>query len=159
MSNPIETPEAPTEVTAESEAPKKRTFRLKWPKLPLTPRQYWWVTMVLLIVVPLLSFTMVEYLNYNDPWRGFSTVQVVLNLVWYYLAELIFYFLRGRRSGAVKLGLVFTWAFGFINHYLIAFRGRTLFPAIFSAWVPLSMWRATMITACPSGSFSPWSLW
>ncbi|WP_243426059.1 LTA synthase family protein [Flavonifractor plautii] len=129
MSNPIETPEAPA--VLEPQTSPKRRFRLKWPKLPLSPRQYWWTTMVLLIVVPLLSFTMVEYLNYNDPWKDFTPAQILLNLVWYYFGELFFYFLRGRRSGAVKLGLGIAWGFGCANHYLIAFRGRTLFPADF----------------------------
>lgn len=158
MSHPIETkehPEVPEPVETgepleapepiEERPPERRAYarkfryrkfrgrrlRPKWPRLPLSPRQYWWVTMVLLIVVPLISFTMVEDLNYNAPWRSFSTVQIALNMVWYYLAELVFYFLRGRRSGAIKLGLIVTWGFGFANHYLIAFRGRTLFPGDF----------------------------
>ncbi|MCI7474214.1 MAG: LTA synthase family protein [Clostridiales bacterium] len=129
MSNITETPEAPE--VLEPQTPQKRRFRLKWPKLTMSPRQYWWTTMVLLIVVPLISFTMVEYLNYNDPWKDFTPAQILLNLVWYYFGELIFYFLRGRRSGAVKLGLGIAWGFGCANHYLIAFRGRTLFPGDF----------------------------
>ena len=129
MSNTIETPEV--QEVPEPQTPPKRRLRLKWPKLAMSPRQYWWTTMVLLIVVPLISFTMVEYLNYNDPWKDFTPAQILLNLVWYYFGELFFYFLRGRRSGAVKLGLGIAWGFGCANHYLIAFRGRTLFPGDF----------------------------
>ena len=129
MSNITETPEV--QEVPEPKTPPKRRFRLKWPKLAMSPRQYWWTTMVLLIVVPLISFTMVEYLNYNDPWKDFTPAQILLNLVWYYFGELFFYFLRGRRSGAVKLGLGIAWGFGCANHYLIAFRGRTLFPGDF----------------------------
>ena len=129
MSNTIETPEV--QEVPEPQTPRKRRLRLKWPKLAMSPRQYWWTTMVLLIVVPLISFTMVEYLNYNDPWKDFTPAQILLNLVWYYFGELFFYFLRGRRSGAVKLGLGIAWGFGCANHYLIAFRGRTLFPGDF----------------------------
>ena len=129
MSNITETPEV--QEAPEPQTPPKRRFRLKWPKLAMSPRQYWWTTMVLLIVVPLISFTMVEYLNYNDPWKDFTLAQILLNLVWYYFGELFFYFLRGRRSGAVKLGLGIAWGFGCANHYLIAFRGRTLFPGDF----------------------------
>ena len=129
MSNITETPEV--QEVPEPQTPPKRRLRLKWPKLAMSPRQYWWTTMVLLIVVPLISFTMVEYLNYNDPWKDFTPAQILLNLVWYYFGELFFYFLRGRRSGAVKLGLGIAWGFGCANHYLIAFRGRTLFPGDF----------------------------
>ena len=132
MSDPIHTPEILEAPSDPAPTPQqKRRFKLKWPKLTMTARQYWWTTMVLLAVVPLLSFTLVEHLNYNDPWKDFTPAQIVLNLVWYYLGELFFYFLRGRRSGAVKLGLGIAWGFGCANHYLIAFRGRTLFPGDF----------------------------
>ncbi len=133
MNDPMktETIRPEQEKSSGHSGPERARSRLRWPKLPLTPRQYGWVTAVLLIVVPLISFTMVEYLNYNNPWQDFSGAQIILNLAWYYLAELVFYFLRGRRSGAIRLGLLVTWGFGFANHYLIAFRGRTLFPGDF----------------------------
>ena len=81
--------------------------------------------------MPLLTFTLVETLNYNNPWTDFTPLQIALNLVWYYLGALFFYFLRGRRSGGIKWGLGIAWGFGMANHYLISFRGRTLFPSDF----------------------------
>lgn len=111
------------------EAKEKR--RLRWPKLALSETKYRWVGRGLLVVAPLLAFTLVEYLNYNDPWHDFSAVQIGLNLIWYYLLEAIFYFARGRRVSAAKWALGIAWGFGLANHYLISFRGRTLFPGDF----------------------------
>ena len=58
-------------------------------------------------------------------------MQIGLNLIWYYLLELIFYFGRGRRVSAAKWALGIAWGLGMTNHYLISFRGRTLFPGDF----------------------------
>lgn len=108
---------------------KKRGFH--WPKLALSEGRYRWVGRGVLVLAPLLAFTLVEYLNYNDPWRDFSPMQIGLNLIWYYLLELIFYFARGRRVSAAKWALGIAWGLGMTNHYLISFRGRTLFPGDF----------------------------
>ncbi|WP_297209385.1 LTA synthase family protein [uncultured Flavonifractor sp.] len=108
---------------------EKRRFR--WPRVTLSEEKYRWIGRGVLVLAPLLAFTLVEYLNYNDPWRDFSPIQIGLNLIWYYLLELIFYFARGRRVSAAKWGLGIAWGFGLANHYLISFRGRTLFPGDF----------------------------
>lgn len=50
-----------------------------------------------MLLAPLLSFTLVEYLNYNNPWTDFTPLQIALNLAWYYLGELFFYFVLRRR--------------------------------------------------------------
>ena len=116
-----------TNTTATQE--KKR--KLRWPKLALSEAKYRWVGRGVLVLAPLLAFTLVEYLNYNDPWQDFSAMQIGLNLIWYYLLELIFWFVRGRRVSAAKWALGIAWGFGLTNHYLISFRGRTLFPGDF----------------------------
>ena len=84
-----------------------------------------------MLLAPLLSFTLVEYLNYNNPWTDFTALQIALNLAWYYLGELFFYFVLRRRASAVKWAMGIAWGLGMANHYLISFRGRTLFPGDF----------------------------
>ena len=111
------------------EAKEKR--RLRWPKVALSEGEYRWLGRGVLVLAPLLAFTLVEYLNYNDPWQDFTPMQIGLNLIWYYLLELIFYFGRGRRVSAAKWALGIAWGLGMTNHYLISFRGRTLFPGDF----------------------------
>ncbi len=102
--------------------------RFSYPKLNLTSAKAAWVSRSLLVLAPLLSFTLVEVLNYNNPWTDFSPIQNALNLAWYYTGELLLFLLLRRRAAAVKWGLGLAWAFGCVNHYLISFRGRTLFP-------------------------------
>ncbi len=80
---------------------------------------------------PLVTYSLVEILNYNHPWGSFTALQLGLNLVWYYLGLLVLYFLTGRRDLAARLGMFLGWVLGMANRYAIFFRGRTLFPADF----------------------------
>ena len=109
----------------------KEKKKLRWPKVALSEEKYRWLGRGVLVLAPLLAFTLVEYLNYNDPWQDFTPMEIGLNLIWYYLLELIFYFGRGRRVSAAKWALGIAWGLGMTNHYLISFRGRTLFPGDF----------------------------
>ena len=118
-------------MTYTVETPRSKKRRLRWPKLPLAERQLAWTGRALLAVLPVLAFVLVEYLNYNS-WDDFTPVQIALNLAWYYLLELVFYFVRRRRRvAAAKWAFGIAWGIGMANHYLISFRGRTLFPGDF----------------------------
>ena len=115
-------------MTYTVEAPRGRQRRFRRPRLPLTEGQLAWTGRALLVFLPLLAFALVEYLNYNS-WDDFTPVQAALNLAWYYLLELVFYFLRRRRRiAAARWAFGIAWGIGMANHYLISFRGRTLFP-------------------------------
>ncbi len=118
-----------TELSVQPEHPSRR--RRGYPHLALSRRQSLAITWVLLIVTPLVALTLVEELNYNDPWTEFTAAQIALNLVWYYLGEAFFYFLRGRMSGAIKFCIGISWGWGLANRYLLNFRGRALLPADF----------------------------
>lgn len=118
-------------MTYTVETPRSRRLRLRWPQLPLAERQLAWTGRALLLLLPVLAFVLVEYLNYNS-WDDFTPVQIALNLAWYYLLELVFYFVRRRRRvAAAKWAFGIAWGIGMANHYLISFRGRTLFPGDF----------------------------
>ena len=118
-------------MTYTVETPRSKKRRLRWPKLPLAERQLAWTGRALLAVLPVLAFVLVEYLNYNS-WDDLTPVQIALNLAWYYLLELVFYFVRRRRrAAAAKWAFGIAWGIGMANHYLISFRGRTLFPGDF----------------------------
>ena len=118
-------------MTYTVETPRSKKHRLRWPKLPLAERQLAWTGRALLLLLPVLAFVLVEYLNYNS-WDDFTPVQIALNLAWYYLLELVFYFVRRRRrAAAAKWAFGIAWGIGMANHYLISFRGRTLFPGDF----------------------------
>ena len=84
-------------MTYTVDTPRSRR-RFRWPRLPLGEGQAAWTTRALMLLAPLLSFTLVEYLNYNNPWTDFTSLQIALNLAWYYLGELFFYFVLRRRA-------------------------------------------------------------
>ena len=86
-------------MTYTVETPRSKKRRLRWPKLPLAERQLAWTGRALLLLLPVLAFALVEYLNYNS-WDDFTPVQIALNLAWYYLLELVLYFVRRRRRAA-----------------------------------------------------------
>lgn len=83
---------------------------------------------VAVTVGPLIGFTLVEYLNYNTPWRGFTAAQICLNLGFYYLVAVATYLLLGRRTLSAGTAMGVFLALGLINRYVIRFRGRTIFP-------------------------------
>lgn len=43
-----------------------------------------------------------KYLSYNNPWTNFASLQTALDLAWYYLGELLFYFTLQRRTSVIR---------------------------------------------------------
>ena len=107
---------------------RERTRRLHYPKLPISPGLAAWLSRGFFLAGPLVSYVLVELLNNNDPW-GFSNLQLALNLVWYYMGAIFFYFVWGNRDRATRWAMVLAWIIGIINSYAFRFRGRTLFPS------------------------------
>ena len=108
--------------------PEHRRARPRWPRLPMGAGTAEWLSRLFFVAGPLVSYNLVEILNYNEPWTSFTPLQMALNLVWYYFGALFFYFVLGRRDRATKVAMVIAWFIGVVNRYAIAFRGRTLFP-------------------------------
>lgn len=82
----------------------------------------------LFLLGPWLAFLMVEILNKNNPFTALNPTQVTLNAIWYYAIFWVLRMLTGRRllGGAIASGLCFLA--GLINHYVLTFRGRVIFP-------------------------------
>ncbi len=89
-------------MTYTVETPRSKKRRLRWPKLPLAERQLAWTGRALLLLLPVLAFALVEYLNYNS-WDDFTPVQIALNLAWYYLIAGAVHLLAGRTVLAAGL--------------------------------------------------------
>ncbi len=107
---------------------RERTSRLRYPKLPISPATACWISRGFFLVGPTISYVLVEILNSNDPWK-FSSLQLALNLVWYYMGAIFFYFVLGNRERATRAAMITAWAIGVINSYAFRFRGRPLFPS------------------------------
>ncbi len=86
------------------------------------------------------ALLVVELLNNTNPFEALSVTQCTLNLVWYYLffGLTALLFGRIRRSAALSMALCF--AIGLVNHYVLTFRGRVIFPCdVFSLGTALNV--------------------
>jgi len=54
--------------------------------------------------------------------------------VWYYILFAALRLLLGANRRAAALGTVLSFVFGLVNHYVLRFRGRILFPADITGW-------------------------
>lgn len=83
---------------------------------------------------PWACLWMVEILNENDIFQDLYAWQVLMNLVWYYVLFAVCRLLLGRLRRAACLGAGLSFLAGLLNHYILRFRGRILFPADLDAW-------------------------
>ncbi len=119
-------PAAPEDGAAPSpEAPEKPKRRFR---LPQWVRQRVTAARAAFLLGPWLSYIMVEVLNNNNPFTAHSTEQDLLNLIWYYLIFWLFRMILGRKVLAGGVSAVVCFLFGLANHYVLSFRGRSIFP-------------------------------
>ena len=117
-------PAAPEDAPSpETPVKPKRRFRL-----PQWVRQRVTAARAAFLLGPWLSYIMVEVLNNNNPFTAHSTEQDLLNLIWYYLIFWLFRMILGRKVLAGGVSAVVCFLFGLANHYVLAFRGRIIFP-------------------------------
>lgn len=86
------------------------------------------VLWALFALTPFLCFFEVELLSENNPFTKLKAWQWVMNLVWYYCLLFIGFLITGRRKGAIAFDTIFSFVIGLVNHYVLRFRGRALFP-------------------------------
>ena len=93
-----------------------------------------WMSRLVFLLGPWVCLWMVETLNENNVFEDLYAWQVAMNLVWCYMLFVACRLIlgRNRRSAAVAVSLAF--AVGLLNHYILRFRGRILFPADVAAW-------------------------
>ena len=100
----------------------------------LRERPEQWLSRLIFLLGPWVSFWMVEILNGNDVFADLYPWQVLMNLIWYYLLFLRCRLVLGRRRRAAATAAGLSFFVGIVNHYVLRFRGRILFPADLTAW-------------------------
>ena len=93
-----------------------------------------WLSRLIFLLGPWVSFWMVEILNGNDVFSDLYSWQVLMNLIWYYLLFLLCRLILGRRRRAAATAAGLSFFVGIVNHYVLRVRGRILFPADLTAW-------------------------
>ena len=108
------------------------TFARLWEDLRTHPGK--WMSRFVLLLGPWACLWMVETLNENNVFEDLYAWQVLMNLVWYYMLFAACRLILGRNRRAAALGTVLSFLVGLLNHYILRFRGRILFPADVAAW-------------------------
>ena len=93
-----------------------------------------WCSRLVFLLGPWACLWMVEILNENDVFEDLAAWQVLMNLVWYYSLFVALRLILGRNRRSAALGTVLVFLFGLVNHYVLRFRGRILFPADITGW-------------------------
>ena len=93
-----------------------------------------WASRLVFLLGPWVCLWMVEILNENDVFEDLAAWQVLMNMVFYYSIFIALRLLLGRNRRAATLGTVLCFLFGLVNHYVLRFRGRILFPADITGW-------------------------
>lgn len=108
------------------------TFPRLWQNMKDEPHK--WLSRLVYLLGPWFCFATVELLNKNDPMKDFAPWQIFFNLVWYYILFFLARLLLGRRRRAGAAVSLLCFGVGLVNHYVLRFRGRILFPADLQAW-------------------------
>lgn len=83
---------------------------------------------------PLISFYTVEFLNGNLLTEDLKAYQIALNLIWYYIVYILVLVACRRYAVSVIIaGFIFIFI-GIANHYVLTFRGTTIFPCDIITW-------------------------
>ncbi len=93
-----------------------------------------WLSRLVFLLGPWVCLWMVEILNENDVFKDLAPWQVLMNMVFYYFIFVALRLILGRNRRAAAVGTVFSFLFGLVNHYVLRFRGRILFPADITGW-------------------------
>ena len=93
-----------------------------------------WISRLVFLLGPWMALWMVETLNENNVFTDLHAWQALMNLIWYYLLFVVCRFLLGRRQWAATAAMALCFVVGLVNHYVLRFRGRILFPADVAAW-------------------------
>ena len=101
-------------------------------------KQYRFLSVLLWLLGPILCFLTVEYMIGNVGYFPFHCAlttpkEIILNLIWYYMAAILFYLAFGRIKASAIATVVVFLIIGLTDSYFFAFRGRVLFPSDFMA--------------------------
>ncbi len=93
-----------------------------------------WISCLVFLLGPWMALWMVETLNENNVFEDLYLWQIGMNLIWYYLLFAVCRGIFGRRRWSATAAMLLCFAVGLVNHYVLRFRGRILFPADIAAW-------------------------
>ena len=85
-------------------------------------------TRVIFLLGPLVALFQVELLNKTNVYLNLEPDEFIMNMIWYLIVFFVFWLILGRRRRTAVVSCIFFEIIGIINHYVLEFRGRILFP-------------------------------
>lgn len=122
-------PEGEPEPGEDLSAPQKKRKGIRRPAAVRT-----WAGRVLFLLGPFINLLMVEVLNERNPFTNLNAEEWALNLALYVLLYAVLWLILGRKRRAAAAVTLFCFVFGLVNHYVIRFRGKILFPQDILSW-------------------------
>ena len=113
---------------------KERKHPLQWLRRDIGEHLDRYLARLVFLLGPWLCLWMGEGLNQNDVFQDLDVWQVAMNLIWYYALFFVCRLILGRLRRAAALSAVLSFLVGLLNHYILRFRGRILFPADVAGW-------------------------
>lgn len=113
-----------------------KDWKKLWPAFRADLREHpqsWWSRLTF-VLGPWVCLWIVEILNKNNVFTDLYGWQILMNVVWYYVLFIVCRLLLGRNRRAATVGVVLSFIIGIVNHFILRFRGRILFPADIAAW-------------------------
>jgi phosphoglycerol transferase MdoB-like AlkP superfamily enzyme len=108
-------------------------------RLPKLTHRQWellrlWVSRVLFWLGPFVNLLMVEVLNERNPFENLDWTEWWMNLALYIVLYALGWLILGRRRRTAATMTTLLFLFGIVNHYVIRFRGKILFPQDILSW-------------------------
>ena len=93
-----------------------------------------WLSRLVFLLGPWVCMWMVEILNENVMFEYKRIKPVLGNLIIYYSLYIVLRLVLGRNRRTAAVGTALSFVYGLVNHYVLRFRGRILFPADIMSW-------------------------
>lgn len=92
------------------------------------------LTRLVFWIGPLVSLLMVEIMNEKNPFTNLNTTEWAMNLALYLVIWSLLWLALGRRRRTAAVGASLFFFLGLVNHYVLEFKGRVLFPNDIVGW-------------------------
>ncbi len=93
-----------------------------------------WRSRLIFCLSPVAALFMVEIMNEKNPFTNLNFIELLMNMIWYVMFLFILWLIFGRRRRAATVYMVVTFVIGMVNHFVLLYRGRILFPQDITSW-------------------------
>lgn len=93
-----------------------------------------WRSRLIFCLSPFAAMFMVEIMNEKNPFTNLSFVELLMNMIWYVIILFFLWLIFGRRRRAATVYMILMCVIGAVNHFVLLYRGRILFPQDVTSW-------------------------